>query len=75
MLKYIKKELLKLDSKRKGNWILQYEKQNIGMYFGTSQPINLENLPLKAIKWKNVDKKLLKDTPKESTPLLEVFLN
>ena len=71
-----KKRLLKSDFiQEKGKWILQYEKQNIGVYIGVAQPINLEDLRHKSIKWKNVDKKLLRETPIESTPLLEGFLN
>ena len=71
-----KKRLLKSDFvNEQGTWKLQYEKQNIGVYIGIAQPINLEDLRHKTIKWKNVDKKLLRDTPIESTPLLDGFLN
>ena len=61
--------------KHDGNWKLECENKIIGDYLGINEPINLEDLRRTTIKWKYVDKKIIRDTPLASVPLRDGFEN
>ena len=61
--------------KQEGKWKLKCEDQIIGQYIGIAEPINLKELRHDSIKWKHVDRIILRETPIERTPLLDGFVS